>query len=53
MTEQETIEFIKCARDPIYFLNNYGYIFDITKNTIDRLNLFEYQEDVLKKYESN
>jgi len=53
MTQQETIEFIKCARDPLYFLNTYGYIFDITKNTIARLNLFEYQEEVVIKYEKH
>jgi len=50
MTQQETIEFIRCARDPVYFMNTYGYIFDITKNTIDRLTLFEYQKEVLSNY---
>lgn len=53
MTQEETIEFVKCARSPIYFLNNYGYIFDITKNTIDRLTLFDFQEDVIKNYTAN
>ena len=53
MTQEETIEFIKCARDPIYFLNTYGYIFDITKNTIAPLKLFEYQKGVVQNYESN
>jgi len=53
MTQQETIEFIKCARDPIYFLNTYGYIFDITKSTIAPLNLFEYQKEVVQSYEAN
>lgn len=53
MTAEETKEFIKCARDPLYFMNTYGYIFDITKNTIDRLTLFEYQEEVLNNYEAH
>ena len=50
MTQEETIEFIKCARDPIYFMNNYGYVFDITKNTVGRLTLFDFQVDVLNNF---
>ena len=53
MTPEETIEFIKCARDPIYFMNTYGYIYDITKSTIDRLSLFDIQKDVLENYVKN
>jgi len=53
MTQEETIEFIKCAKNPIYFLNNYGYIFDITKSTIDKLTLYDIQKEVLENYVSN
>ncbi len=53
MTKEETIEFIKCAKDPVYFLNNYGYVFDITKNTISNLTLFEFQEEVVRGYVEN
>ena len=34
MTQQETIEFIKCARDPLYFLNTYGNAFNIKTQQI-------------------
>ena len=53
MTQEETIEFIKCAKSPIYFMNTYGYIFDITKSTIDRLSLFQFQKEVIENYIKN
>jgi hypothetical protein len=53
MTLQEKIEFIKCAKDPVYFMNNYGYVFDITKNTIGKLTLFDFQEDVLRNFQNH
>jgi hypothetical protein len=51
MTTDELKEYIKCARDPIYFLNTYGYVYDIKKKQVDRLSCFEYQEDIIKKYQ--
>ena len=53
MTTQETLEFIKCAKDPIYFMNTYGYIFDITKNEVSRLTMFDYQDDVITNFNKN
>ena len=46
-------EYAKCAKDPIYFLNTYGYVFDISKNKVDRLSLFEYQKEVIEKYKNH
>jgi hypothetical protein len=53
MLIQETKEFIKCAKDPVYFMNTYGYVFDITKNTIGKLTLFDFQEEVLRSFQAN
>lgn len=53
MTLQEKKEYIRCAKDPVYFMNTYGYVFDITKNTIGKLTLFSYQEDVLRKFQAH
>lgn len=50
MTKLELHEYVKSARDTIYFLNNYGYIYDVTKKQIDRLNCFSYQEDMVNKF---
>jgi hypothetical protein len=56
MTPQEIQEYIKCAKDPIYFLNNYGYVYDIRKSKVDKLSCFEYQENAIRnfvKYQNN
>lgn len=50
MTKEELQEYVKCARDPIYFLNTYGYVYDITKKRVDRLSCFAYQEDMVRKF---
>lgn len=52
MNSAELSEYVKCARNPIYFLNNYGYGLNITKYpvSLDRIKCFEYQEDILRKY---
>lgn len=43
-------EYIKCAKDPAYFLNNYGFVFDAQKQSMAQMKCFEYQEDCLKKF---
>jgi hypothetical protein len=56
MTPQEIQEYIKCAKDPIYFLNNYGYVYDIRKSKVDKLSCFDYQENAIRnfvKYQNN
>lgn len=46
-------EYLKCAVDPIYFLNNYGYVFDARKQKVTKMTCFEYQEDCVFKYHKN
>lgn len=43
-------EYIKCSTDPIYFLNNYGYVFDARKQRVQKMKCFEYQEDCVDKF---
>lgn len=50
MTPEEIREFAKCARDPVYFLNNYGYVYDIRKSKVDKLTCFEYQENAVRNF---
>ncbi len=52
MTREELGEYIKCAKDPVYFLNTYGYVLNVTKEPaqVDKINLFDYQVDILNKY---
>lgn len=43
-------EYLKCATDPIYFLNTYGYVFDARKQRVEKMKCFEYQEDCVFKF---
>jgi len=43
-------EYIKCASDPLYFLNNYGYVFDARKQRVERMTCFKYQEECIEKF---
>lgn len=43
-------EYLKCATNPKYFLNNYGYIFDADLNSIGLMNCFKYQEKCVDKF---
>jgi hypothetical protein len=46
MTSQQILEeYIKCAKSPVYFLNNYGYVFDATEKKVKKMVCFKYQEN--------
>jgi hypothetical protein len=47
---QRQNEYIKCATDPVYFLNNYGFVFDARKQRVQKMTCFEYQEDCVYKF---
>jgi hypothetical protein len=53
MTQEQVFEYAKCCADPVYFLNNYGYVFDLEKQKIDRLTLYAYQEPILHDFEKH
>lgn len=43
-------EFAKCAMSPVYYLNNYGYVYDASKQSIGKMTPFPYQKDCIKKF---
>jgi hypothetical protein len=50
MSQEEIREYIKCYQDPVYYLNNYGYVFDLEKKLIGKLSLYEFQVPVVRDY---
>jgi len=49
MTSQQILEeYIKCAKSPVYFLNNYGYVFDATEKKVKKMKCFKYQENCVE-----
>lgn len=53
MTPEQIDEYIKCYKDPIYYLNNYGYVFDLEKKIVDKLTLYPFQIPVVKDYQEH
>jgi len=53
MNKAQLNEYIKCAKDPVYFINNYGQAFNIKTNHVSKINCFEYQEDLLYRLQHN
>lgn len=53
LNKNEAIEFLKCAHDPVYFLNNYGYIYDVQTQQVGPLTCFKYQEDIVRKFHTH
>lgn len=53
MNQELIQEYIKCSQDPVYFANNYGYVFDMKRQQISKMNCFPYQEDCLRTFNNN
>jgi hypothetical protein len=54
MTAQEILqERIKCAKSPVYFFNNYGYVFDAMAKSVKKMKCFEYQEKCVDIFHKN
>ena len=51
MTQEQVSEYIKCYKDPVYYLNTYGYVFDLEKKLIDKLTLYPFQVPVVRDYQ--
>ncbi len=54
--QEQTDEFIRCATDPIYFIETYLTVFDQTKGTggeIVPFVLFDFQRDLINTYVDN
>jgi hypothetical protein len=50
MVNNQMLEFAKCAKDPVYYMNTYGYVFDARKKMVAQMTCFEYQNDCLRKF---
>lgn len=50
MVNNKMVEFAKCAKDPVYYLNTYGYVFDAKKKMVDQMTCFGYQNDCLTSF---
>jgi len=44
------IEFAKCVKSPIYYLNTYGHVFNARESKITPMKCFEYQKNVIRKF---
>ena len=53
MVDNKILEFAKCAKDPVYYMNNYGYVFDAKKKMVAPMKCFEYQNDCIRKFHKN
>ena len=51
-TQKQIQEYVKCANDPIYFVNNYVKIVHVDKGLIP-LDLYEYQERMINTFNDN
>ena len=45
-TEKQIQEFIKCSKDPVYFIRNFIKIVNIDDGLVD-FNLYDFQEDIV------
>ncbi len=43
-------ERVRCAQDPVYYLNNYGYVFDAKQKKVSPMTCFAYQEKCVKDF---
>lgn len=51
-TPETLAEFVRCAKDPIYFCKNYVKVQHPTKGAIP-LELYDYQEEMIRNYMNN
>lgn len=51
-TPEQVKEYIRCAKDPIYFIKNYIKIVSLDKGLVP-FDLYDYQEDIVQKIQDN
>lgn len=52
MTEEHQKEWLKCRRDPVYFLKTYGRVVHIDHGLVP-LKLYKYQEKMIRNFQNN
>ena len=45
-TEENVAEYIKCAKDPVYFIRNYVQIVNVDRG-LKPLNMYDFQQDMV------
>jgi intein/homing endonuclease len=53
MVNNKMLEFAKCAADPVYYMNTYGYVFNAKERQVTQMTCFEYQNDCLRNFHEN
>ena len=51
-TEEQVIEFVKCAQDPVYFAKNYVQIVTLDKG-LQPFKLYDFQEKLVNRFHEN
>lgn len=51
-TQQQVQEYVKCAKDPLYFINNYAKIVSLDDGIVN-FNPFPYQERIIETIHNN
>ena len=52
LSEDHIKEFIKCKKDPVYFLKTYGRVVHVDKGLVP-LKLYKYQEKMIRNFQNN
>ena len=50
MVNNQMLEFAKCAKDPVYYMNTYGHVFNAKERMVTQMECFEYQNDCLRNF---
>ena len=53
MVDKKMLEYAKCAKDPVYYMNTYGHVFNARERMVTQMECFEYQNDCLRSFHKN
>ena len=51
-TEETVAEYIKCAKDPVYFIRNYVQIVNVDRGLIP-FNMYDFQQGMVETFNAN
>lgn len=52
LTEDQVREYVKCANDPVYFIENYVKVVMLDRGFV-QINLYPFQKDAIEKFNNN
>jgi len=50
MVDNKMLEYTKCVKDPVYYMNTYGHVFNAREKRVTQMTCFEYQNNCLRKF---